>query len=285
MFARGNRAAGTGVAAEDGVLFPESGPTMAYPGLQPAPDPYVSVVLPARNEQATIDSVVRRVGAALAKHGWSYELILGDSASNDGTVARAVGADPATRVVREDRPGKGLVLTRALQATRGEIVAFMDADLDLAPEDLPALIAAVRAGAGCAAAEKTGEALAARPLLRRFGSRLFNTATRLLLRTGLSDHQTGMKAFHGPTLRGVLPDVKEQGWLWDTEVLWRLRRAGAKLCQVPVAMHGAGNRAFPGWGSRFACAGQMVGFFARLAREADAPAARPRTTGVAPTRT
>ena len=246
--------------------------------------PLVSVVLPARNEAATIAEVVRRVAAALERHGWPGEIIVGDSASVDGTAARALSADPGIRVVRAEEPGKGLILTRALLQARGEIVAFMDSDLDLAPEDLPALIAAVRAGAHCAAAAKTGEALAARPLLRRAGSRMVNLTARLALRTGLQDHQTGMKAFHGPTLRHVLPDVKERGWLWDTEVLWRLRRSGATLTQVPVALHGNGGETFAGWKSRFDEAGALLGLYARLARENALPAASADALGPLPPR-
>ena len=254
---------------------------MVDPSVRNAP-PLVSVVLPARDEADTIAEVVLRVAAALEQNGWTYEILLGDSASSDDTVARALRADPSIRVVPVDRPGKGLVLTSALRQARGEILAFMDSDLDLAPEDLPALIRAVRAGAGCAAGAKMGAALAARPALRRLASRAVNAAARLVLRSGLQDHQTGMKAFDGTAMRAILPDVKEEGWLWDTEVLWRLARSGSSLVQVPVTLHGARDRAFNQWRSRIGGLAQLLSLYARLSREASGLAAPADPAGAAP---
>ncbi len=229
--------------------------------------PLVSVILPARDEAGTIAEVVRRVAASVERRGWSYEIVLGDSASSDDTVARALEADPRLRVVRAERPGKGFALTRAFLHARGQILAFMDSDLDLAPEDLPALIDAVLAGAACAAGAKTGAALASRPFFRRIASRAVNVAARLALRSGISDHQTGMKAFDGAALRAVLPEVMEAGWLWDTEVLWRLGQRGSAVVQVPVGLSGARDGAFRSWPDRITGLAQVLSLYARLSRE------------------
>jgi glucosyl-3-phosphoglycerate synthase len=96
----------------------------------------VSVVLPALNEQETVGPIVAAIAADLARPGLVDELVVFDSGSTDRTaqVARAAGA----RVVhREDvlrsippRPGKGEVLWRSLAATDGDLVCFVDADLE-----------------------------------------------------------------------------------------------------------------------------------------------------------
>ena len=96
----------------------------------------VSVVLPALNEQETVGPIVAAIAAQLARPGLVDELVVVDSGSTDRTVqaARAAGA----RVVhREDvltsippRPGKGEVLWRSLAATEGDLVCFVDADLE-----------------------------------------------------------------------------------------------------------------------------------------------------------
>lgn len=229
--------------------------------------PDVTVVLPARNEAGTIAQVIRRLSAVLHDRAWTHEIVVGDSASTDDTAARAKAAGPRVRVVREERPGKGRILTRCFQASRGRVLAFMDSDLDLAPEELPWLIDAVLGGAACAAGAKDGPALASRPWLRRSGSLVVNGAARLLLRTGLTDHQTGMKAFDGATLRAVLPRVKEHGWLWDTEVIWRILQEGGRVVQVPVQLAPGRTDTFRSWEGGWTGARDVMTLYGRLARE------------------
>jgi glucosyl-3-phosphoglycerate synthase len=96
----------------------------------------VSVVLPALNEQRTVGPIVAAIVAGLARPGLVDEVVVADSGSTDRTAeaARAAGA----RVVRREevlpsippRPGKGEVLWRSLAATKGDLVCFVDADLE-----------------------------------------------------------------------------------------------------------------------------------------------------------
>jgi glycosyltransferase involved in cell wall biosynthesis len=233
----------------------------------PVSPPDVSLVIPARNEAATIVPVIRRADAALARAGWSSEIIVVDSASTDGTGHRARAAGPQVRVIRESRPGKGRALTTGFSRSAGTVLAFLDADLDLAPEDLPAVVRPVLDGATCAAAMKTGAALARRPLSRRLGSRVVNLASALAFGTGLRDHQTGMKAFNGAALRQILPGMLEQGWLWDSEVLWRLARAGGTFVQVPVELSGSRHGQLCHWRSRAGAAMELGGLYVRALHE------------------
>jgi glucosyl-3-phosphoglycerate synthase len=96
----------------------------------------VSVVLPALNEERTVGPIVAAIVADLCRPGLVDEVVVADSGSTDRTaaVARAAGA----RVVRREdvltsippRPGKGEVLWRSLAATSGDLICFVDADLE-----------------------------------------------------------------------------------------------------------------------------------------------------------
>ncbi|CAN5488380.1 glucosyl-3-phosphoglycerate synthase [soil metagenome] len=95
----------------------------------------VSVVIPARNEAATVGTVVGRISDALVATGMVDELVVIDSDSTDDTAALAaaagakVFASAAVDTGLKSLPGKGEALWRSLFVTSGDIVAFIDADL------------------------------------------------------------------------------------------------------------------------------------------------------------
>ncbi|PZS25472.1 MAG: glucosyl-3-phosphoglycerate synthase [Pseudonocardiales bacterium] len=96
----------------------------------------VSVVLPALDEEATVGAVVRCVRALADSTGLVDEVVVVDSGSADGTAAAAAAAGARVAYAATvlpalgDRPGKGEVLWKSLAATGGDIVAFLDADLE-----------------------------------------------------------------------------------------------------------------------------------------------------------
>lgn len=198
------------------------------------PLPVLSVVLPARNEAPVIGRTVPRVARYLDGLGLDYELLVGDSASTDGTGDAVRGLElEGVRVIRDELPGKGRILSRCLREARGRYVGFLDADLEIPEATLGALLERVHLGADAAVAVKD-EGRSGRPLHRRLMSRVLNVLLRGLFGTGVSDHQAGCKIFRAGALATVLPRVRSPGWMWDTEVLVLLRRIGCRVDQVPV---------------------------------------------------
>lgn len=194
--------------------------------------PALTLVLPARDEAALIADTVLQVTRYLEDLEPSYELIVGDSGSRDGTGDRVRDLRlPKVRVIRADLPGKGRILTRCLRQAHGDVVGFLDADLEIPIETLGQLLQEVRRGADVAIASKSA-AMDRRPWRRRLATALLNGAIRVLFRSALEDHQAGCKLFRADVLRAVLPTVRTTGWLWDTEVLVGLRRTPIRIAQV-----------------------------------------------------
>jgi glycosyltransferase involved in cell wall biosynthesis len=197
----------------------------------------LSLVVPAFNEAGVVGDSVRRIDSFLRECGWSYEIVLGDDGSTDGTADEVRGLDlDAVRVVRRPHRGKGAILTDALLATEGRFAGFIDADLEIDVDYLPRFVEALDDGFDVAVASKTLDPAMNRHrrLSRRVTTAVYNFLVRTLFRSPLSDHQAGLKLFRGDLVRGLLPEVTNEGWLWDTEVLVACLRAGCAIEEIPV---------------------------------------------------
>lgn len=120
------------------------------PGLVPSERLLLSVVVPVFNEVENLEPLVREVGEVLASLDGPCELILVDDGSRDGSWdrIRELGhGRPWLRGLRFlGNQGQTAAMAAGIEAARGELVAFLDADLQNDPHDLPAMIEAIRAG-------------------------------------------------------------------------------------------------------------------------------------------
>src|SRR5881396_1916678 len=107
-------------------------------------NPYLSLVVPAYNEQENIPTLLERVSASLEKIGKPFEVIIIDDGSTDETpklLREAMSKSPWLRVLRMTRNGgQSAAFEAGFEAARGEIIATMDADLQNDPEEIPRLL-------------------------------------------------------------------------------------------------------------------------------------------------
>jgi hypothetical protein len=202
----------------------------------------VSVVLPAYNEEDTIEGTVATTLETLAAFlpEGSFEVLVAEDGCDDRTpeiAARIAGEDPRVRHVHSDaRLGRGGALERAFRLAEGETLAYFDTDMATDMSHLEELIESVRSGEYEFA---TGSRwlpgnVADRPPERGVPSKGFNTLVRALLGSELRDHQCGFKAFDRAALFDVLDAVGDEHWFWDTEVLVRAQRRGYRVKEFPV---------------------------------------------------
>ncbi len=210
----------------------------------------LSVVVPAWNEAERIPECIRRIVGSLC--ALDPEVIVVDDGSTDGTaeVCRAWIAShpsPDVRVLVAPHRGKGAAVRAGALASRGDVVAFIDADLDVAPEEIARLLR-VRQERGLDVVVGSKRDLSwrrmQRPLPRRLLSLSFSAVARLLFRLPVRDTQTGIKLFDGPWLRSVAPHARVQGFLFDVELLALAAAAGLRMGEVcvPVGMSRPASR-------------------------------------------
>src|SRR5688500_13077490 len=109
-----------------------------------ADPPYLSLIIPAYNEQENVDALLERVGAALARVGKAFEVVVVNDGSTDDTprlLEEGMRKHPWLRVLRMDRNGgQSAAFAAGFRAARGQIVATIDADLQNDPEEIPRLL-------------------------------------------------------------------------------------------------------------------------------------------------
>ena len=205
------------------------------------PDPdarrLVSVVMPAYNEAATIEVVLRRV-LDLDLH---TEVIVVDDGSSDGT-ADAVRSIDGVQVIRHERNrGKGAAVRSGIAASTGDIVVIQDADLEYDPRDLPRLLGPLLEGVADAVygtrLRGGGEPQRAHLFWHYAGNRLLSLLTNVLYNTTISDMEVGYKAFRGDLIRSLKLVSDDFGF--EPEVTAKILRLGdVRLYEVPISYYG-----------------------------------------------
>ena len=202
--------------------------------------PLVEIVVPVFNEEAVLASSIHRLHGYLSESfPFTWRIVIADNASADGTLAvaeRLAGELPAVGVLHLDAKGRGRVLRAAWSRSDSEVVCYMDVDLSTGLHALLPLVAPLVSGHSDVA---IGTRLApgariARSAKRELISRGYNHLLRAVLRARFSDAQCGFKAVRRDAVRELVPDVRDEEWFFDTELLVLAQRRGLRIHEVPV---------------------------------------------------
>lgn len=157
----------------------------------------IAVVIPAKNEGATIGALLDGI-SNVSVPGYDLHPIVVDDGSTDATAAIARNRGAAVVSHPENRGLGAAVRTglRAAVASDAGAVAYLDADLEYAPEDIPKLLEPVLSGrADYVLGSRFRGGVRGMRLYRRVGNYAFTALLVLLARTKITDGQTGMRAF------------------------------------------------------------------------------------------
>lgn len=195
---------------------------------------YVSLVIPAFNEEAVINKNVKAAAAFLEQNFSEYEIIVVDDGSTDATCSRLEGTQ--AQVVRFERNmGKGAAVREGMIRAGGDFIFFTDADLPYSLEFIKKGVEALsRADIVC------GRRVGSYPPHRRLASRVYNGLAFAFLGLGVSDVQCGIKGFSRFAARRIFPLCKIDGFAFDTEVLFLSRQMGLAIesIEVPISHRG-----------------------------------------------
>lgn len=204
-----------------------------------------SVIVPCRNEVENVGPLVERLPAL----GTHTELIFVDGASNDGTpeeIERLIAVHPErdiTLLYQRGGGGKAAAVFQGFDAAHGDILLILDADMTVAPEDLPRFALALAEGvtdfANGTRFTYPMEA-GAMPALNTAGNRVFGVFLSWLLGSPITDSLCGTKALFRrdwPRIKALRPLFGGHDPWGDFDLLLGAAYAGLRLHDVPVPYH------------------------------------------------
>jgi glycosyltransferase involved in cell wall biosynthesis len=204
-----------------------------------APAPLVSIVIPVYNEEGILRGSVLELEEKLKTFGWSYELLLCENGSRDGTVeiGREIEvAHPAVRMLSIGEPNYGLAMKQGILEARGTFVICDEIDLLDTEFYARAMALLERSDTDLVVGSKAMVGSHdQRPMFRRVATRVYNGLLRVVCHfPGTDTH--GLKAFR----REVLLDTARRCVLdrdvFASEFVIRAHREGKRVLEIPFAV-------------------------------------------------
>ena len=200
---------------------------------------FLSVVIPAYNEETRISGTLRQVIEFLGARPYSWEIVVADDGSTDATarlVDELAKAHPNLRLLTLGHRGKGWAVKNAMLASHGEYRLLCDADLSVPIEQVERLLPPQCEGVDIALGSRDapGARRIGEPRRRRLMGRVYNMLVRLLAVPGLADTQCGFKCFRCEIVPELFRRQTMDGFAFDVEALFLATRAGMTLREIPV---------------------------------------------------
>ena len=201
----------------------------------------LSVVLPAYNEERSIERALQTIAAELERTTSRWEIVVVDDGSSDATASLAAACarrEARIRVLsgRANR-GKGYAVRRGVLDATGATIAFMDVDLSTPADEIRPALDLIRGGADLVVGTRghpRSRVMKPQPPWRAAMGDVFRRATIRVLRLPVSDVTCGFKVFTRDTARVLFEQVSLDDWSFDAEVLYIAVRLGLHIEELPI---------------------------------------------------
>jgi glycosyltransferase involved in cell wall biosynthesis len=199
----------------------------------------LSIIMPAYNEEKTVESVVRRVIEQVA---CDFELIIVNDGSTDRTreIIEALAAkEPRIRTIHKKNGGKASALKEGFALSRGDVVIIQDADLEYDPAEIVHVIQPILDG-------KADVVYGSRFLVRRasrvlyfyhyIANRIITMTSNVFTNLNMTDVETGYKAMRGNIIRTMV--LTAHGFGIEIEITAKIAKWRAAVYEVPISYYG-----------------------------------------------
>ena len=205
----------------------------------PLVTPFLSVVIPAYNEEQRIGRTIEALVEFLNKQSYTWEIVVVENASTDLTakeVTKWADQVDGIKLLYQRLAGKGRAVKRGMLAATGELRFMYDADMSMRPDFIPTFLSSLNHGYDVVIgsrqikhARRIGE-----PPGRHVMGRVFNRVVSVAAVKGFYDTQCGFKCFRGEVADELFQMQHTEGFAFDVELLFLANKRGFSVIEIPI---------------------------------------------------
>lgn len=211
-------------------------------------DIYLSIIIPAFNEEKLIKSTLESIDEFILKQNYNCEIIVVDDGSEDKTFSITKSLENKIEnltILKNDKNlGKGYSVRKGMLAAKGKFRLFMDADNSTNIDQIINFISYLEKGYEAVIGErslKKSIILINQPVYKQILGNIGNIFIKALTVSGIDDTQCGFKCFSDKFVENVFPRLMIDGWGFDIEILAVAEKLGCKIKSVPVVWENRKN--------------------------------------------
>lgn len=203
----------------------------------------LSVIVPCYNEEEKVYKNILKMSKIISEFYDNYEIICINDGSKDNTkkeLAKASKKDKKVKIISYDKnKGKGHALKVGTEKAKGELIVFIDCDLELPPSYIKKYIAIMdKENADVVIASKMHkDSIINYPLKRKILSFCYYLLLKILFNLKVKDTQTGLKLFKKEAVKKAMEIAEIEGFSFDIEVLSIINRLGYKIVDAPIELN------------------------------------------------
>jgi dolichyl-phosphate beta-glucosyltransferase len=204
--------------------------------------PYLSIIIPAYNEERRLPLSLTRIDAFLRKQPYDAEIIVVENGSSDHTadvVRKFAKEHPYVRLIEAETRGKGLAVKQGMLAARGEYRFMCDADLSMPIEELEKFLPPQLEGYDVVigSREAPGSRRVKEPEYRHMIGRISNFLVKLIALRGYEDTQCGFKLFKADIAEDLFAVQRTNGIGFDVELIFIADKRGYSVYEMPITWY------------------------------------------------
>jgi dolichol-phosphate mannosyltransferase len=200
----------------------------------------LSIIIPVFNQQRKIAYSIKRIKQAVELWFSNYELIIVNDGSTDNTLTFLKGiavTDEHIRIISyTPNRGKGYAVRQGVLNSQGDVVIFLDGDLDIPPDSVKEYVERLSTSDLVIASKRHPESNVTIPRSRAFLTRAFHLLIRAATNIPQKDTQAGFKVGNGDTMRAIFRNISTNRYAFDVELLTIASILHLKVQEMPVMM-------------------------------------------------
>jgi len=198
----------------------------------------ISIIIPVFNEESNIPSILTHIKNTLSETLLDYELIVINDGSTDKTepvLLEEQKLDKRVKVLSyKQNKGKGHAVKMGVLNSSGDVVCFLDGDLDISPSEIKNYIDELEGCDLVIASKAHPLSVITAPFVRKMLSKMFSMLVRLAVGINIKDTQSGLKVGNGNALRKIFNVMLVKRYAFDVEMLAIASRLNLKIKESPI---------------------------------------------------